>query len=202
MENLSMKGLGKGISSISRTYALASKCWAGFEDEIIPWLDTDVGKREAEKALRLIGNRFIMTQEHFINCDDIPRIPKGWELIRHDQCGKIKWETENVSFYVVPDLQENGKKIRGYGVRRMIEEMPVLNINAMRYLLRRQCLIPKKWRGKAIFFWGTIFRDHNHNLIVYYMFWEDKYKQWQESFAWFGAELDEDNPAILYKYAA
>jgi len=201
MKKQTMKGLGLGISSISQVYSLASKCWADFGDEIIPWLKTDAGKKEAEDALCLLRDRYIMTQEHLIDCEANPILPEGWTIIRHYKFGIVKWNIDNVSLYVVPKLQEKRNKIRGYDIRDATEGRFALNINAMKYLLRRQCLIPENWRDKAIVFWGTIARDHKRFPQVFYMYWDTESKRWKRSFAWVGAEFDKDNPAILLKVA-
>lgn len=66
--------------------------------------------------------------------------------------------------------------------RPNLADKPVLNANVLDYLLARQELIPAEWKGKAVFFWGAIYRYPDGNLCVRRLYWfgdkRDRYCYW------------------------
>lgn len=56
--------IGQGIATISKTYSFVSRIWSSMEigPEIIPWLETECGTREAEVVLRSLGEKFLAMQ--------------------------------------------------------------------------------------------------------------------------------------------
>lgn len=58
-------GIGQFIATISMTYGFVKRIWSSMRIgvEIIAWLKTDVGKKEAEAAIRLLGEKYLENME-------------------------------------------------------------------------------------------------------------------------------------------
>ncbi|HEY4477351.1 MAG TPA: hypothetical protein VJB56_01875 [Candidatus Paceibacterota bacterium] len=71
----------------------------------------------------------------------------------------------------------------------------MLNANVLDYLLAHPDFIPEWWKGKAVFFWGTIYRNSYGNLCVRYLcFYGDR---WDWNYDWLGIDWNVSYPADL-----
>lgn len=109
-----------------------------------------------------------MNEKIVINCDADPFVPDGWKVEEHRKGGMFEWNPDNVRLYF-SNKQKNGSCIGGHDLRKELADQPVLNANVLDYLLAEH-LIPDEWKGKYIFFWGTIYRDSDGNLYVRYLY--------------------------------
>ena len=129
-----------------------------------------------------------------INCDKNPKIPyDGWTIESHKKMGKIEWNPDNIELYL-SDKQKTGH-ISGNELRKELENKPVLNACVLDYLLKHQDLIPDSWKGKNVYFWGTIFRSAHGNLCVRYLYWDDG--RWNWHCHWLDNDWDAYEPAAL-----
>lgn len=129
-----------------------------------------------------------------IDCDKQPKILyDGWKIEEHKKMGKLVWDPENIELY----LSENQKTewIHGNELRKELEDKPVLNACVLDYLLEHQNLIPDSWKGKYVFFWGTIYRNSYGRLCVRCLYWGDG--EWRWSDGWLGSGWSVNNPAAL-----
>ncbi|MBI3685129.1 hypothetical protein HY250_01875 [Candidatus Azambacteria bacterium] len=113
----------------------------------------------------------VNVQQHVIDCDAAPFVPKGWSVEEHQKGGQFKFDPAQVRFYLSKP-QQNEKWIKGNELRKELSGKPVLNANILDYLFTHPHLIPESWkkdeqgRTRHIFFWGTIYRDANGDLCV------------------------------------
>ena len=70
-----------------------------------------------------------------------------------------------------------------------------MNANILDYLLAHPELIPEEWKGKYIFFWGTIYRLSDGRLCVRYLIWNGS--EWDWSYDWLDDDFNSDSPAAL-----
>lgn len=136
----------------------------------------------------------IKTVEHLINCDADPFVPSGWSVREHQKGGSFKWNPTEVQLYLY-ESQRKGGVINGNELRKKLADKPVLNANVLDYLLAHPHFIPEEWKGKAVFFWGTIHRDARGNLCVRYLYWDDG--GWDWAYNWLGYDWDVNHPAAL-----
>jgi len=131
---------------------------------------------------------------HIIDCDSSPFVPKGWKVDSHRKGGQLEWNPANVHIYL-SEHQKGGKSIEGNKLLKELEGKPVLNANVLDWLLAHQELIPEEWKGKYVFFWGTIYRYSDGYLCVrsLYQFGD----RWGWNFVWLGGGFDSGNPAAL-----
>jgi len=134
------------------------------------WTATNVKKASEGDILArfldvLLGRAEI---NYLIDLDADPYVPEHWSVIEHKKGGKVRWDPKKISLYLSPK-QRDGKVVKGGELRKELAHLPVLNANALDFLLRYSHLnfIPKKWKGKRIYFWGTIYcSDFNGGLGV------------------------------------
>jgi len=119
---------------------------------------------------RFGGQAQIVVSKHLIDCDVNPFVPDGWKVEQHRKAGQLEWNPERISLYL-SKRQKNGGDIGGHDLRKELESQPVLNACVLDYLLANPELIPESWRGKAVFFWGTIYRDAVDRLYVRHLYW-------------------------------
>jgi len=90
-----------------------------------------------------------------IDCDADPFTPENWKVEEHRKGGFINFDPTKISLYL-SKKQEKGY-ISGYDLRKDLSSESVMNANVLDYLLVHPKLIPEDWKGKYIFFWGTIY---------------------------------------------
>lgn len=176
-----------------QVHQLANKLEAeGFTPEDI----TKLGQLKNLSDIRGLfrGTHELRLVRHIIDCDAKPFIPDGWKVEKHRKDGQLEWNAEKVSLYL-SQLQKDGKYIGGNELRKELQGMFVYNANVLDYLLVHQELIPEEWKGKAVFFWGTIYRHSDGDLCVRFLRWDGV--QWHWDYRWIGYDFYSVSPAVL-----
>jgi len=127
-----------------------------------------------------------------IDCDADPYIPDGWKVESHKKHGQFEWDPKKIQLYL-SEGQKNGKYIEGNELRKELEAQSVFNANVLDYLLAHPDLIPEDWKGKYIFFWGTIYRGSAGVLCVRCLLFYGL--RWLWDFGWLGIGFGSDDPA-------
>jgi hypothetical protein len=131
---------------------------------------------------------------HVIDCDTAPFVPSGWSVQHHQKFGMWKWDPSKAELFFA-DAQQNGQVLKGDTFRKEVAKKFVFNANVLDYLLANPHLIPEEWKGKSIFFWGTVYRRSSGRLYVRYLFWNGG------SWDWISRCLDEGwgdgDPALV-----
>ncbi len=149
------------------------------------------GMEGAQRFLR--GDAEVVIKTHTIDCDANPYVPDDWKVEEHIKGGELRWNPDEVELYLC-DKQKDGV-IEGNKLRKLLKGKPVLNANVLDHLLDNQQLIPEEWKGKAVFFWGTIYRNSDGNLCVRYLYWDDDRWRWNDG--WLGGSFGGGDPAAL-----
>ncbi len=150
-----------------------------------------------DNVVRFINNgcRLQIIGNHEVNTDAAPALPFGGATIEyHKKGGMITLNPSAITLHL-SEHQKNGKSIEGHKLRKELEKMPVMNACVLDYLLANPHLIPEEWKGKAVFFWGTIFRYSDGNLYVRCLIWRGG--QWQSYYGWLDRDWDGSFPAAL-----
>jgi len=108
--------------------------------------------------------------EHVIDCDAVPFVPEDLLLESHKKSGSFKFDIADISRYLSfkpkkGDYNKEGK------LRKELDSVLVLNANVLEYLLEHPEIIPEKWKGRMIPFWGTIYRYPSGGYCVLYLLW-------------------------------
>jgi hypothetical protein len=121
-----------------------------------------------------------------------PFVPNGWTVEEHRKGGLWKWNPR-ISLYL-SKKQKKGS-IGGHDLRKELSGQPVLNANVLDYLFAHPELIPEEWKGKLVFFWGTIYRNSDGYLYVRCLGWDGS--RWRWGHYWLGGGFGSRNPAAL-----
>lgn len=135
-------------------------------------------------------------QQHTIDCDATPFIPGGWSVEEHRKGGRLIWDkaAQARALYLSPNQQNGGRDV-GHKLREELKSQPVLNACVLDYLLANPTQIPDEWKGRYIFFWGTISRDSEGFLYVRYLYWDGD--QWDWGDYWLNSDWNDDGPAAV-----
>ena len=153
-----------------------------------------IGGEEGMNAI-LSGKATITYKEHIIDLDADPRIPyDGWKVEEHKKGGQFAWNPAKVALFL-SKKQQDGNSIEGNKLRKEMNDQTVYNANLLDYLLDNPHLIPEDWKGKAVFFWGTIYRVSDGRLYVRCLIWNGG--RWEQAIFWFGNDFDSDNPSAV-----
>jgi len=149
------------------------------------------GMEGVEKFLR--GEVEVRVTKHLINCSADPLIPNNWTVEEHQKGGEFEWNPDSLTLYLSEEQKQ--KWVTGRTLREELKGKPVLNACVLDYLLAHPEIIPKEWKGKAVFFWGTIYRDSGGYLSVCYLCWSGDRWDWDRS--WLGEDWGAAGPALL-----
>ncbi|HRH26412.1 MAG TPA: hypothetical protein PLF31_03010 [Candidatus Paceibacterota bacterium] len=136
----------------------------------------------------------INVMRHVIDCDTNPYLPNGWTVKEHRKGGQMEWDSLKVALHLSPNQMGN-KRVKGNKLRKELANIPVMNANVLDYLLAHTELISEEWKGKVVFFWGTIYRDSGGNLCVRYLCW--RHDRWDWCDHWLGNDWRSGHPAAV-----
>lgn len=167
---------------------------AGFTPDEVTKLRSYPQLKDLRKVIH--GQAKITVVKHIIDMDANPYIPNNWKVESHKKQGQLEWDPENIQLYLSAE-QHGDKWIKGDKLQKELETQPVLNANLLDYLLKYPELIPESWKGKAIFFWGTIYRDSDGDLCVRYLYWGGESWFWLCHCLWLGDDFGSGSPAAV-----
>ena len=140
------------------------------------------------------GHAKIVTVKHVIDLNADPFVPKDWKVESHKKGGELEFDLTKIQLYL-SKTQQGGKCIEGNKLKKELESQKVYNANLLDYLLAHPELIPEEWKGKCIFFWGTIYRNSDGNLCVRYLYFDGE--SWFWGYGWLGYGFYSINPAAV-----
>mgnify|MGYP001356901996 CR=1 FL=1 len=203
-KELDWKDVGQFISFLVSVFVIIRDTFKKMKIgiEIIPWL-TGEGKEIFEKFLKSLGEEWLKqkvvietaiveTVVHLIDCDADPFRPGGWKIVEHKKGGQFQWDLAKILLFLF-DIQS----IKGNELRKKLKGMLVLNANVLDYLLAHPELIPEEWKGKYIFFWGTIYCDSVGCLVVRCLHWNGV--KWCWRYLWLGIDFHSGFPAAVLR---
>jgi len=158
----------------------------------LDWLAT--GDNIAKMRRVRLGHAEITFPEHLIDLDADPFLPDDWSVEEHQKGGQFQWDAAKVKLYL-GNGQKDGKVIEGNKLRKELAKKPAFNANLLDYLFDNPHLIPEEWKGKYVFFWGTIYRHRVGYLYVRFLYWFGG--RWRWSFGWLGLGWNDDYPALV-----
>ena len=165
---------------------------AGFTPEQVTKMRNYPNWKDIKQVLE--GHAEIKLLEHVIDLDVNPFCPNGLTVEEHQKGGTFHWDPTKVQLYL-SKTQSKGEFIGGHDLRKDLAGKPVLKACLLDYLIKNPHLIPDAWKGKAVFFWGTIYHDSVGDLYVRYLYWGDG--QWHSDSSWLGGDWYDDDPAVL-----
>lgn len=135
--------------------------------------------------------------EDFIDCDKKSLIPEGLLLLPENEQlpNRVCWKLAflKISLYL-SERQKNVGTIKGDDLLEELKEIKVFTDHVLDFLLRNENLIPEQWKGKKVFFWGSLFRNPDGYVCVRYLCWRGGAWDWgiyQLDYEW------HDSPAAV-----
>ncbi len=160
--------------------------------------------RQILPILRGMGE--VVAQEHFIDCDVDPEPHCFGKVEKHRKGGLLRWDPERIKLYLA-DGQRSSESVRGTELRKQLKPFPVLNANALDYLLDHKELIPEAWKYTAgVYFWGTIYQGDKKSfyehcpsdaLFIRCLCWDPSTGGWRDGFSWIDEFWTHSCPAAL-----
>ena len=121
-----------------------------------------------------LGHAEIVVSDGVIDCDADPYVPDGWLVLPDDEqlpnrvCGTLRWDKEAQKDALYLDKGQSNL-IGGNELRKALARQPVLNANVLDYLLAHPHFIPEEWKGRVVFFWGTIYCFRRGNRLSVFL---------------------------------
>jgi len=147
-----------------------------------------------DKPLKKKARAKVAVAQHIIDCDADPFIPEGWSVGEHRKGGKFLWSPSSINLFLA-DGQKNDKCIGGDDLRAILKNKKVLNANVLDFLLAHPQIIPEAWKGKNVFFWGTIYRVRDGGFYVRVLCWGGS--RWYWNFGWLCSDWCGPTPAAV-----
>lgn len=122
-----------------------------------------------------------------IDCDADPFVPQGLKANEHCRMGKIELVPNKIQLSRF-NTQIDREMARGNELLEIMNAIVALNANALDFFLANQESIPEAWKydenkhRRWIFFWGTIYEDHQKNLCVRFLNWNGT--EWMSGAYW------------------
>lgn len=102
-----------------------------------------------------------------IDTTKVQELPSWATLVENKTFGKIEWKPEDFDLYLSEE-QKTGY-ITGHTLREKLKDEPVMNLAMAQFFLDNPKLYPEAWKGKWIYFWGTIVQHSDGYLRVPYL---------------------------------
>lgn len=118
-----------------------------------------------------------------------PKLPFKDAKIEYDN---KNYAYENMVLHLEPEQKES--HLNGTIIAERLK-VNGLSSSVLDYLLENTKEIPKDWKGKYVYFWGTIFRYADGRLYVRCLVWDDG--KWQAYYDWLDDDFDGSNPAAV-----
>lgn len=122
-----------------------------------------------------------------------PAIPyDGWTVESHDtSLGTIN----HTDIELHLDSKQETGYIEGNDLRKKLQGKPTLNATVLDWFLKNTKYIPEEWRGKMVFFWGTVYRDADGYLFVRCLCFDGG--AWSRDCSWLVSGWGGGRPAAL-----
>jgi hypothetical protein len=157
------------------------------------------GRAEICRIERLT-TRTVSAAAHTIDCDAKPFEPSGLTVApESDQLanrvrGQFEFDPARVKLHVSKN-QQGRKRVKGDKLALKLASELVLPANVLDFYLANPHLIPEEWKGKSVFFWGTVYRVSSGHLYVRYLCFDDG--GWYSGCRWLGNDWRSSSPAAL-----
>jgi hypothetical protein len=166
-------------------------CRAGWtNDEIKALCKDDI----LSKVLEFVKSQAEI--ECLIDCDIAPFVPDGWTVEEHIPGGQLDFSSAKVKLYLAKKQKEGF--VVGNDLRKELRNKSVMNANVLDWYLAHSKKIPNAWKGKYVFFWGTIYRNADGVLYVRCLYWDGN--QWDWNCSWLDSNFYSNSPAAVANF--
>ena len=115
---------------------------------------------ETMRKLRLILNGYgsMETDPHVVDGDAAPITLRGTRVDSHMPTGFFKWDPMRIQTFVTRAQLDRREAtgVNGWNLRRLLQGMPVFNMNILEFIRKNKELAPEEWKRFRLYAWGTI----------------------------------------------
>lgn len=119
----------------------------------------------------------VITTKHLIDLDAKPSTDCG-SVKEHTKGGQFEFDPTKISLHL-DEAQQNGGEIVGKKLYKKLNGLPIFNANLLDFYLAHPNLIPENWKGKWVFFWGTIYVYYPGGPYVRCLSWNRRHWRWE-----------------------
>jgi hypothetical protein len=185
-----VSGMGVALNIVTDLCAKVRE--AGGTDDDIHRLVTPDGQKILTNMARLVVEA--RKNDLLVDLDADPFCPNGWTVVGHKKGGKRKFDRNAIGLYLA-DGQKNGGSMVGNDLRIALADQPVENANQLDWYLDHPDQIPEEWKGRVIFFWGTIYQLPGGELYVRCLYWDGN--KWHWSCEWLGSAFSSQHQSAV-----
>jgi hypothetical protein len=144
------------------------------------------------------GRAKVEVLKYVVDFDKLPSVPDGWTILPDSEQlpnrmkGVMEFDPAKVLLHL-DEGQKEGKVIEGNKLRKKLKDVLVYGAQLLDFYLANPHLIPEEWKGKAVFFWGTIYRRAGGSLSVRFLYWSGT--EWDWDYRWLDRAWDDGLPA-------
>lgn len=164
-----------------------AKVLPGTLNALVKNIMKQTGTNDPNEAVRLVnsGEWIVSKCENIIDCSAPVFVPDGWSVLPDSEqlpnrvLGQFKFDPTKIRLHL-DEGQKNGKFTRGEKLHEALKDQKVLTAHVLDFLLKKENwhLIPEEWKGKYIFFWGTVYRHTRDRSCVRFLDWSDGRWSW------------------------
>ncbi len=142
----------------------------------------------------LAGTHEIAPRKYIVDLDADPFVPEGWKVEEHIKGGQFEFDPTKVVLHLDEEQREFGVIVSNR-LWEGLKGRPVYNANLLDFYLAHPHLIPEEWKGKEIFFWGTIYCHSNGFLCIRCLVW--RARGWESLCDYFDRVFHDNCPAAM-----
>lgn len=132
-----------------------------------------------------------------ITFDPVAFLGKGWIIEEQDERSLALTEIDLSKVQLETCLQEGEASIQGEDKLKRLKQAGHIRLDARFFmgLWKNPKLIPDAWKGKIIYFDGTVLRRQSGSRHVLYLYWGGR--QWHWNYGWLGCQWNAVEPSAV-----
>jgi hypothetical protein len=115
-----------------------------------------------------------------IDLDTTPFEPDGLYAVHHQPGGQFDFDPERIMCFLDPQQRE-GSLIKGVDLLSKLKDHNCFNANMLDWYLANTQYIPEEFKGKMVYFWGTMYRQRDEEYVRCLLWDDNKWRSSQSS---------------------
>ena len=123
----------------------------------------------------IVGKPRILPIDRSQPFDPVKFLGQGWTIEEEDERSLVLTQLDLTEVRLEQMLKKGETSIKGEEKLRRLKEVGHIRLDAKIFqaLWENQAFIPESWKGRAVYFDGTILRNPDGNRCVLYLYWSD-----------------------------
>ncbi len=145
----------------------------------------------------VFGNNAVLVIDRTHLFNPAKFIGKGWSIEEQDERSLALSEVNLADIQLVTTLQNGEERVEGEEKLRRLKAAGYIRLDAkiLQTLWGNKNLIPESWKGKHVYFDGTVLRSPNGLRYVLYLCWYGD--EWRWLYYWLEGDWDGHDPSAV-----